>query len=359
MNISDKQGVNLHMKRFLLGVDGGNTKTDYLLCTTEGDFVDVLRTGTCSHEAVPGGYDGMEEAMTRQLNQLFDRNGITIKDIAAAGFGLAGADLPSQIEELCARVEKIGFTNYGLNNDGILGIKGALTSGIGLCAVNGTGTVVLGADEKGQALQVGGIGYLSGDYAGGSHIFRQIIEKMHDYYFRCGPESMMFPKVLELLEAMPEDIPVLINENSRLRKNTAEIIQIGSNAAVTGDAVAQGIFDAVGASIAHSVAGCVRRLSFEGMGTADNPIEIALVGSIWEKVGYTGMLKTFMKTAQDLSGKHFKTMSIQAPPAVGGVLWAKAIESGAPPTPEYRRKVLEAISLEKYEALVLECPHAL
>ena len=47
------------MKKFIIGVDGGNTKTDYLLYDTEGNFIDGVRSGTCSHE-VPsvGGFDG-------------------------------------------------------------------------------------------------------------------------------------------------------------------------------------------------------------------------------------------------------------------------------------------------------------
>ena len=46
------------MKKFIIGVDGGNTKTDYLLYDTEGNFIDGVRSGTCSHE-VPsvGGFD--------------------------------------------------------------------------------------------------------------------------------------------------------------------------------------------------------------------------------------------------------------------------------------------------------------
>ena len=51
------------MKKFIIGVDGGNTKTDYLLYDTEGNFIDGVRSGTCSHE-VPsvGGFDGSYNA---------------------------------------------------------------------------------------------------------------------------------------------------------------------------------------------------------------------------------------------------------------------------------------------------------
>ena len=103
------------MKKYLLGVDGGNSKTDYLLFTTDGGFVDVYRTGTCSHEAFSTGFRGMEEAMREQLDGLFTRNNITADDIEAAGFGLAGADLPNQVSELRRRVN-IGSIVYHASN---------------------------------------------------------------------------------------------------------------------------------------------------------------------------------------------------------------------------------------------------
>ncbi len=37
---------------YIIGVDGGATKTDYLLFTTEGEFVDALHLGTGSHEVL-------------------------------------------------------------------------------------------------------------------------------------------------------------------------------------------------------------------------------------------------------------------------------------------------------------------
>ena len=338
------------MKKYFLGVDGGNTKTDYLLCTVEGDFVDVYRTDTCSHECFDSGYDGMEQAMGQQLSHLLDRNGISVTDIVSAGLGLAGADLPSQVVELKKRVENIGLTCYGLSNDGILGIKGASDSGVGLCAVNGTGTVIVGIDEKGETLQVGGVGSMSGDAAGGGYISGQIISRLYDFYYRCGADSAMFPKLMELLNAKSEDMLTLVSDYDLLDKHTVDIIQIGAAAAVEGDAVAKSIFDAVGVSIGRSAAGCIRVLSFE----KSDPIDIVQVGSIWHKVPYKGMQASFLETAQSLSGKNCRLVTLQAPAAVGGVLWAKEIAGGAPVSAEYRSKLLETITMEKYEALAFQ-----
>jgi len=330
------------MQKYFLGVDGGNTKSDYLLCTIEGKLVDIYRTGTCSHECFDDGYDGMERVMREHLEVIFSRNNITIQSIEAAGFGLAGADLPYQYVELKKRVENIGFKKYGLANDGILGIKGASESGIGMCAVNGTGTVVLGINKEGEILQIGGVGQLAGDFAGGGYIRDQIITKLYEYHYRCGKNSIMFEPLLKLLGFGVEDLITLVSHNEVIYKYVKEIIIIGAEAAIKGDEVAKSIFDGVGISIAKSAAGCINHLKFNGYGTKENPIDIVFVGSIWNKVPYTGMREVFTKTVEELSGKCINIITSNASAAAGGALWGKEIADEKIPSVEYRKKLMEA-----------------
>ena len=46
------------MKKYIIGVDGGNTKTDYFLFDSEGNFIDFHRAGTCSHEGLKDSFEG-------------------------------------------------------------------------------------------------------------------------------------------------------------------------------------------------------------------------------------------------------------------------------------------------------------
>ena len=122
------------MKKFIIGVDGGNTKTDYLLYDTEGNFIDGVRSGTCSHE-VPsvGGFDGSYNIMKLRIEELLNRNHLSMDDIVAGAFGLAGVDAPFQKKALEEVVKKIGFKKFVVVNDGFLGIKAASKTGTGVC----------------------------------------------------------------------------------------------------------------------------------------------------------------------------------------------------------------------------------
>ena len=177
--------------KYLIGVDGGNTKTDYLLYDTFGNFIDGIRSGTCSHEAKGLGFEGAYRVMKENIETLLYRHNLKVEDIAAAAFGLAGVDVPFQKRALEEIVERIGFTNYVVLNDGFLGIKAASPTGVGVCSINGTGTVNVGIDSIGKYFQVGGIGYVSGDEAGGSFLARRTIQTVFNACFRFGDETSL------------------------------------------------------------------------------------------------------------------------------------------------------------------------
>ncbi|MCL2456499.1 MAG: hypothetical protein FWD19_02995 [Defluviitaleaceae bacterium] len=322
------------MQKYFLGVDGGNTKTDYLLCESDGTVVKKLRAGTCSHEHL--GFDGMEREMRAHLSELFSCEKINLNEIAAAGFGLAGADFSTQIEELKKRVEAIGFSRYALGNDGILGIKAASENGAGICAVNGTGTVVVGINKRGEFLQIGGVGGL-GNNAGGSHLREKIIHALYDFHFRCGENSKMFSSLSELLDANEKNLLEKICDYTLHEKYFTEIIQIGAKAAAENDCVAKKIFDDAAISIAKSAAGCIKKLSF------DEPVDIVLVGSIWHKTPYAGMSEIFLHTTQNLCEKICRIVKLETTAAVGGVFWAKEIFDGAAPGKDFRASVMKKI----------------
>jgi hypothetical protein len=146
----------------------------------------------------------------------------------------------------------------------------------------------------------------------------------------------MFPTIMSLLAVESESMLESIVDYELLNRNMTGIIQIGAKAAANGDAVAKGIFDNVGISVGKSAAGCIRRLSFENFGTETAPIDIVQVGSVWHKIPYEGMSDAFINTAMELSGKSCRIVKLKTPPAAGGVLWAKEMVEGKPPSSAFR-----------------------
>ena len=191
--------------KYILGVDGGNTKTDYLLYDVEGNFVDGLRSGTCSHEGLKDGFEGAYRVMNEKITELLSRNGLTVEDVEASAMGLAGVDCAYQKEQIDKVIARIGLKNCQAVNDGFLGIKAASPNGTGACSINGTGTVSVCINEKNEWKQVGGIGYVAGDEGGGSYLARTVVRVVFDSIYRFGLETSLKADVFEMYNIKEED----------------------------------------------------------------------------------------------------------------------------------------------------------
>ena len=331
-------------QKYLLGVDGGNSKTDYMLCREDGTFVDILRRPPCSHEQMPTGYEGAKEVMRSHLNGLFAKNRINVEDIAAAAFGLAGADLPEQIDVLYACVQSLGFSKFTVANDGILGIKAIAETGI--CTINGAGTVVVGINPDGKMLQVGGVGQISGDYAGGSHIARSGVGAVYNHFYRMGEYTAILPEILSLFGVCDTaGLQKVAADGKGLLKNATEIIKIIDNAAIAGDKIAAKILDDVGINCAEGVCGLIRCLPF------DCEILVVKAGSIWHRLQYPGMTDCFTDFVLRNTTQDIRFVLLDSPPVLGGIFWAKEQHHG-PIEAKYREEMLSYFSAEKYNELV-------
>ncbi|MCL1795759.1 MAG: N-acetylglucosamine kinase, partial [Clostridia bacterium] len=135
----------------VLGVDGGNTKTDYLLHDMSGRLLAHLRAGTCSHEAI--GLEGARREMGARIETLLQMAKLRQSDIAAAAFGLAGVDQREQQAALSAVIRGLGYGHSVVMNDSFLGLKAGSESGTGVCSINGTGTAAGGIAKHGRWMQ--------------------------------------------------------------------------------------------------------------------------------------------------------------------------------------------------------------
>ena len=326
-------------KKFIIGVDGGGTKTDYLLFTTEGEWVDSLHVGSRSHEKLPGGFAEVEKTVLIDLETLLAKNSINKSQIEAAVFGLAGIDTPAQLAQITEIIGKSGLNNFIVANDSVLGIKAGCPSGIGICSINGTGTVVTGINESGEIQQIGGVGYASGDSAGGVYIASMVIRAVYDYYFRCGLFTSLTDKIMKLFEiSEPLELLNVISEQFEQQRNLdISILTILFEAANAEDEVAVNLVCEVSEQLAKSVAGCIKALHYEGVP------ETVLAGSVWTKSKCPLLISHFIECVHRYSGKRIEPIRLKVIPAVGAIIWALELAQLHPATPEQRLFITEQV----------------
>ncbi|WP_123040715.1 N-acetylglucosamine kinase [Cohnella candidum] len=324
----------------VIGVDGGNSKTDYFLFDIKGNFIDHIRAGTCSHERFPDGYVSAHRVMNENISELLGRNGLAIEDVKAAAFGLAGADVPSQKKRLSEILERIGFNLYAVDNDSFLGIKAGCPTGSGICSINGSGTVTGGISPSGRRLQVGGVGSeLSGDEAGGYFLARKVLRAVYDSFYRLGPKTGMTGSVMTLLGIQDQEIfleTALDGVVNRTLPNT-ELMRILFAAADAGDGAALEIVDRSAEQLARSTAGCMNSLDF------GEEVDIVLAGSVWVKAETPLLLDRYKKYVAQWTTHSCRYSILDVPPAAGAILWALELTRGHAPEPEPRRKVIHEL----------------
>jgi len=328
------------MEKHVLGVDGGNSKTEYFLFTDSGRMVDGLREGTCSHEHFPGGYKASKQVMGRAIRELLSRNRLDVGDLSAAAFGLAGADHPHQKTQLSRVLRELGFTRFEMDNDGFLGVKAGCRGGRGVCDINGAGHVCAGIGMDGRRVQVGGLGSdISGDEAGGHYLAIRTVRRAYDELFRVGPKTALTAAVLSLLNVSdPEHLmqtACTLEAESALP--TTALTRTLFEACDAGDAVARATVRDCAEATAQSTLGCLRRLRFEG------EVTIVQAGSVWVKAETPLLSQWYQARVREGAGIPCQFRILREPPATGAVLWALELERGVPAGDAVTQRVFDEV----------------
>ncbi|MGW3107008.1 N-acetylglucosamine kinase [Streptomyces sp. NPDC001100] len=151
----------------LLAFDGGNSKTDVALLTTDGTILGRARGGGFRPQAV-----GLDAAMDVLA-------GLRAKAMAEAGVGaetvvdgitafLAGADLPHEVKGLR---EAVGARRWAVtqrvDNDSYAVLRAGARRPWGVGVVCGTGINCVGVAPDGRTTGFAALGRISGDWGGG------------------------------------------------------------------------------------------------------------------------------------------------------------------------------------------------
>lgn len=326
---------------YILGLDGGGTKTDCYIFSKDGALVSAVSGGATNHEKYPGGFDEMAPVFDGILNSTLEGAGIEACNLAAAVFGMAGIDLPSQKERMEAYLDRLGFKNHLVINDSFLGIKAACPRGYGISFVNGTGNSVGGIDRYGSRLQVGGLGPFFGDVNGATGMSGQVICAVYSMYYRCGPATSMAEKLFRLLgidspDKFTEAVCTKFFSNELENRDIHDKVLYA--AANEGDEVALGLLKSFGEQFADSIAGCIRNLNFD-----ENEVDVALVGSATLRARSPVMMQTCVRRVEELTGKKIRTFPLTVPPAAGALIWASELAFGAGHAASVRGRIIAGL----------------
>jgi N-acetylglucosamine kinase-like BadF-type ATPase len=265
---------------YVLGVDGGNSKTFALVADAEGHPLGFARAAGSNHERI--GFAEAERVLDRVAHEaLADARLDGPADCAF--WGLAGADVESDFERLRAIVKRIGAAKRNLvENDTAAAMGAGFTRGWGVGVICGAGFSAAGIAPDGRETRFPSLGAATGDWGGGEAVGLEVLRLAHRSHDGRGDPSLLADRVASALGMTSlDEVP------SRVRAETLDWTAIRDKlplllfeVALEGDEVARGLVMRIGEEVATTATTIIKRL-----GLQETDVEVVLGGSVFNGKG--------------------------------------------------------------------------
>lgn len=239
---------------YYIGIDGGGTKTKFVLVNEENKLISTVEKGTCHFNQV--GYDGLQRVLEDGIEELLKEENINRSEIKKVGLGLAGY---GKVESIALKIKDavkkaLKDIDFVLNNDVQIAHAGALNEKDGIVVIAGTGSIGYSLN-KGENKRVGGFGYTIGDEGSAYWVGRKAVEcfsKEADGRYEKGALYTIFKEEL----ALKDDYEIIAYMNEEIkadRREVAKFARFCSKAANEGDKYALDIFNDAGKELASII----------------------------------------------------------------------------------------------------------
>jgi N-acetylglucosamine kinase-like BadF-type ATPase len=265
------------MSDLLLAVDGGNSKTDVLVLTDEGEVLGSVRGRTCApfHLGLAGAMDCLDELIAETLRVAGRSTGSI--PLRAGVFALAGADLPHEEAELLAAVSgRHWVRDAAVHNDAFALLRAGTDRPWGVAVVCGAGINCVGVGPHGDVARFPALGGISGDWGGGHDVGLAGLGAAVRAVDGRGPATALTETVSAYF-GLPDPVAVMtaMHVGELDERRVLELPPTVFAAAASGDAVAGQIVLRLAGEVVACAVAAIRRL-----GLQDSDPDVVLGGSL-------------------------------------------------------------------------------
>jgi N-acetylmuramic acid 6-phosphate etherase len=268
------------MKAFVIGVDGGASKTAAVVLDQDGE---VLGRG---HSDQPSnihlvGLDGIRSALSAAMAKAAADADVKLSEVAAATWALAGADRPKErrrIEHLATEI--MPGTLVRVEHDAVAALVGGLGSRQGIVLIAGTGTIVYGENQAGEKARAGGWGHLL-DRGSAYDLSRRALRAVVRASDARDLPTRLTQRVLQYLDLVSvTDIVSWAYAPQRTIADVAQLAPLVLAEAESRDLAATEILASGAEALAEAVDEVATRLKYQ-----NRPFPLVLAGSLLIKSG--------------------------------------------------------------------------
>ncbi|HWX70084.1 MAG TPA: BadF/BadG/BcrA/BcrD ATPase family protein [Steroidobacteraceae bacterium] len=230
------------MKTYL-GVDGGGSKTRFLLIDEDGKVLGTHTEGSAYHLEI--GLETLEAMLAHGIGSTLQHACMAPAGLTFAFFGLPayGEDRSLQARLDAAPAAALPAGRYRCGNDMVCGWAGALAGAEGINIVAGTGSIAYG-EYGGRSARAGGWGELFSDEGSAHWLAREGLRLFSRMSDGRSPRAALHALVRRHF-ALEEDLDLcaaIYGKSVSQRSQLAQLSRLVAQAASAGDAAAIALF---------------------------------------------------------------------------------------------------------------------
>jgi N-acetylglucosamine kinase-like BadF-type ATPase len=306
-----------------LGVDGGGTKTDFLLIDESGRVLASRREGSAYYPEI--GVDALKAMLVQGMRATLAAGSVAVDDLGFACIGLPayGEDsaLIQRLDEIVSNI--LPLTRYRCVNDMVCGWAAALAGRDGINIIAGTGSIGYGEFET-RSARAGGWGEVFSDEGSAYWVAREALNLFSRMSDGRAPRAALYDLVRQHFKLSADlDVCAAVYGPPLLaRSELAALAPLAAQAAQAGDVAARRIFETAAqelAAIVHAVR--------EGLGVPPQvPLDVCYSGGMFH---WDDLLTRMLAAALTTSGRRYEFAAPRLTPRAGAALYAAKL-GGAP-----------------------------
>ena len=256
--------------RYILGIDGGATKTLAAVLDLERRVLRLGHAGPSNEDAV--GTRLAIKAVLDATDQALARAGIVQEDLATAVLAVAGTDT----ESIAHHLHEIRTEQWIVVNDVVGAWATATGAQPGIGVISGTGSNVFGVGGEGHTWRAGGWGHLLGDEGSGYWLGAQSIAAVLHDRDGSGPPTALSDASLRFFGAPSvETLAASVYTTPLTKSEVAAFAIETSRLAGEGDAVARELYARAAGELGRQVGAVIAHTGLTGS------FPVGLIGSAW------------------------------------------------------------------------------
>lgn len=298
--------------RYVMGMDGGATKTVAAVLDLETHAVHVAHGGPSNEDTI--GAQASVHVLLGIADEALARAGVTQAELARAVLAIAGTDTRAIERQLRAQRSE----DWIVVNDVVAAWAAATGASPGVGAISGTGSNVFGVGPQGRPWRTGGWGHLLGDEGSGYWLGIQSIRAALRDRDASGPPTALSAAAAEFFGVeQVEELAPLVYSKPLTKGEIAAFATVTARVAQDGDEVARGLYAQGARELGDQIAVVIREAGLGEQSAGEFPV--GLIGSAFR----AGAVFVDPLTAHvSESAPHARVAVVELAPVGGSLLLA-------------------------------------